>query len=240
MTSTANSIANNIAALTASIRGFERRYGRAEGSVGLLAVSKRHGAESIRAAYAAGVRDFGESYLQEGEGKIGALGELDICWHFVGPLQSNKTRGVAEQFDWVHSVDREKTARRLSEQRPSRLAPLNVCVQVRMSDEAGKSGVAPDALPALCDTIAALPGLKLRGLMAIPAVSEQMAEQRSVFQTLAGHFTRLQARFPDMDTLSMGMSNDYEAAIAEGATLIRVGTAIFGPRLASSPADVGG
>ena len=221
-------IAENIAALSESMREFEARYGLPPASVKLLAVSKRHGAASIRRAAAAGIRDFGENYLREAERKIDELADLDLCWHFIGPIQANKTRGIAARFDWVHSVDREKIARRLNDQR--RQGVLKVCVQVKLSNEETKSGVALDGTEALCDTVAALPNLELRGLMAIPAPLGEFQAQRRCFRTLADEFRRLREKHPAMDTLSMGMTDDFEAAIAEGSTMIRLGTAIFGPR----------
>ena len=224
------SIADNIASLDQCIRGFEEKYQRPQGSVKLLAVSKKQPIESIRQAAAAGIRDFGENYLQEAEPKITELLGLDPIWHFIGPIQTNKTRGIAEQFDWVHSVDRDKIARRLNEQRPESCVPLNVCVQVNLSGEASKSGTRPSECGHLCDYIATLPRLELRGLMAIPAALPDQRSQRECFSELATVFRDLQLRIPSMDTLSMGMSNDFEAAIAEGSTLIRLGTAIFGPR----------
>lgn len=216
--------------LSARIREFERRYGRTADSVKLLAVSKKHPAEKIRQAYAAGISNFGENYLQEALDKMESLDDLDLCWHFIGPIQSNKTRGIAEHFDWVHSVDREKIARRLNEQRQEAGTQLNVCVQVNLSSESSKSGTDFDGLSALCASIAGLANLKLRGLMAIPAALTEFDAQRQCFHRLALEFTRLAQQFPSMDTLSMGMSNDYEAAIAEGSTLIRIGTGIFGMR----------
>lgn len=176
------------------------------------------------------MRDFGENYLQEALVKIEALRGLDICWHFIGPMQSNKTRPIAEHFDWVHSVDRAKIARRLSEQRPTNLPPLQICLQVNVSDEASKSGVKLEELPPLVQAVRALPNLVLRGLMAIPEVSNNPEVQRSAFSKLHDALVELQALAPTMDTLSMGMSADLEAAIAEGATMVRVGTDIFGPR----------
>lgn len=210
------------------IRECERRWRRPPGSVRLLAVSKRFGPRLVREAAAAGVADFGESYLQEATGKIAALGDLALRWHFVGPLQANKTGGVARRFDWAHSVDREKTAARLDRQRAG--APLDVCVQVRLSDGAGRSGVPLDGAPALCAAVDALPNLRLRGLMGMPEPAAGLDEQRRRFAPLAALFRRLRRDFPAMDTLSMGMSADFDAAIAEGATLIRLGSAVFGPR----------
>lgn len=223
-------IADNISKIFDRIHGFEQRYQRPEGSVTLLAVSKKQPIEAIRAAYAAGIRDFGENYLQEAESKIQALADLDLCWHFIGPIQSNKTRPIAELFHWVHSVDRLKVARRLSEQRTDSLPPLNVCVQVNLSDEDSKSGVAMAEVEELCEQISRLDRLALRGLMAIPAPEHDFERQRAVFHALASLFQHLSKRFPRFDTLSMGMSGDYEAAIAEGSTMVRIGTALFGER----------
>ncbi|MBY6017647.1 YggS family pyridoxal phosphate-dependent enzyme [Halomonas denitrificans] len=204
--------------------------GRVGESITLLAVSKTKPAEMIREAYLAGARDFGENYLQEGVDKIDALQDLDIRWHFIGPLQSNKTRPVAERFDWIHSVDRLKIAQRLSEQRPSDKAPLNVCIQVNISAEQSKSGVSPAQLPELAAAVAALPGLQLRGLMAIPAPESDPERQRQALAQMKQLFDALQAEHPGLDTLSMGMSDDLEAAVAEGSTMVRIGTAIFGTR----------
>lgn len=226
------SVAENLQKIDDQIRGYEHLYGRSANSVRLLAVSKQQSIAKIQEAAAAGVRDFGENYLQEAESKIAALVQLNLTWHFIGPIQSNKTKLIAELFDWVHSVEREKIARRLSDQRPDGMPPLNVCVQVNLSGEASKSGVALAECDALCDQIVLLPGLKLRGLMAIPAPLSDLTEQREAFAPLAERFSRLQRLHPDMDTLSIGMSNDFEAAIAEGSTQVRLGTAIFGPRQA--------
>ncbi|SDG30438.1 hypothetical protein SAMN05216571_1095 [Onishia taeanensis] len=207
--------------------------GRAPQAAELLAVSKTKPAAMIREAHGLGQRQFGENYLQEALDKQSELADLDdITWHFIGPLQSNKTRQVAEHFDWVHSVDREKIARRLAEQRPADLPPLNVCLQVNISDEPSKSGVTLEALEPLAETVLSLPGIRLRGLMAIPAPSDGLDEQRAPFARLREALEALKARFPDaeLDTLSMGMSDDLEAAVAEGATLLRLGTALFGAR----------
>lgn len=223
-------IAENIAALSQQIRDLERDSARAEDSVSLLAVSKRHSVDSIRAAAACGQTDFGENYLQEAESKILELADLSLNWHFIGPIQSNKTRGIAAAFDWVHSVDRSKIAQRLSDQRPQDKEPLNICVQVNVSREESKSGVDFKEVAELCANIDGLPSLRLRGLMAIPAALETYDEQRACFQQLATLFKSLQEKHRDMDTLSMGMSNDFPAAIAEGSTMVRLGTAIFGPR----------
>ncbi|MGY4879231.1 YggS family pyridoxal phosphate-dependent enzyme [Vreelandella aquamarina] len=199
----------------------------------LLAVSKTKPASMIREAWAAGQRAFGENYLQEALDKQAELTDLsDIEWHFIGPLQSNKTRAVAEHFAWVHSVDRLKIAKRLSEQRPAGSAPLNVCLQVNISGEETKSGVLPEALGELAAEVARLPHLRLRGLMAIPAPADTLEAQRQPLAALRAAFERLKSDLPDapLDTLSMGMSDDLEAAILEGATQVRLGTAIFGAR----------
>lgn len=201
--------------------------GRAPDAVELLAVSKTFGVDAIRAAATAGQRAFGESYVQEALLKIAALADLSLTWHFIGPLQRNKTRTVAEHFDWVHGVDRAIIAQRLNDARPATLPPLNVCVQVNVSGEASKSGVAPADLPALVHAVAQMPRLRLRGLMAIPAPSANADQQRAQFRLLRQLRDGLDI---PLDTLSMGMSDDLEAAIAEGATLVRVGSAIFGWR----------
>ncbi|MFM0003911.1 YggS family pyridoxal phosphate-dependent enzyme [Paraburkholderia sediminicola] len=206
--------------------------GRDTRSVHLLAVSKTFPAEDVRAAYNAGQRAFGENYVQEALTKIETLADLraTLEWHFIGPLQSNKTRPVAEQFDWVHSVDRLKIAQRLSEQRPDNLPPLNVCLQVNISGEASKSGVSVPEAVEVAQAIAALPKLNLRGLMAIPEPAGGIDEQRVPHRHLRELFERLCNDGLELDTLSMGMSSDLEAAVLEGATIVRVGTAIFGAR----------
>ncbi|CAB3715647.1 Pyridoxal phosphate homeostasis protein [Paraburkholderia phenoliruptrix] len=206
--------------------------GRDARSIALLAVSKTFPAEDVRAAHAAGQRAFGENYVQEALTKIEALADLraSLEWHFIGPLQSNKTRPVAEHFDWVHSVDRLKIAQRLSEQRPDALPPLNVCLQVNISGEASKSGVSVDEAMQVARDIAALPRLRLRGLMAIPEPAGGIDEQRVPHRRLRELFERLHSDGLALDTLSMGMSSDLEAAVLEGATIVRVGTAIFGAR----------
>jgi pyridoxal phosphate enzyme (YggS family) len=206
----------------------EREAQRPEGSVVLIAVSKKHSAEAIRALHALGQRDFAENYVQEALAKQALLQDLDLIWHFIGPIQSNKTAQIAAHFDWVHSVDRLKIAERLSAQRPEGLPPLNVCIQVNISAEATKSGVSLEALPVLVKAIAALPNLRLRGLMAIPAVSIDETTLRAPFALLHSALKSLNCR--SLDTLSMGMSEDLEAAILEGATQVRVGTALFGAR----------
>ena len=204
--------------------------GRNAAEVRLLAVSKTWPADSVREAAAAGQRAFGENYVQEGAEKVDALAGLGLEWHFIGPLQSNKTRLVANRFAWVHSIDRLKIAERLSAQRDVHLPPLAVCIQVNVSGEASKSGVAPDELPALAHAVAALPRLRLRGLMAIPEPTSDVALQRARFAALRALRDRLNDEGLALDTVSMGMSDDLEAAIAEGSTMVRVGTAIFGSR----------
>lgn len=204
--------------------------GRGSDCAHLLAVSKTFPAEAIREAHAAGQIGFGESYVQEAIPKLAELAHLPLEWHFIGPLQSNKTRVVAEHFLWVHSVDRDKIARRLSEQRPAHLPPLNVCIQVNVSGEASKRGVDPEAALALAATVANLPRLRLRGFMAIPEPTPDVTLQRTRFREVARLLARGQALGLALDTLSMGMSGDLEAAILEGATIVRVGTAIFGAR----------
>ncbi|PZQ36493.1 MAG: YggS family pyridoxal phosphate-dependent enzyme, partial [Ectopseudomonas oleovorans] len=195
--------------------------------IGLLAVSKTKPAEAIREAHAAGLRDFGENYLQEALEKQTQLADLPLIWHFIGPIQSNKTRPIAEHFDWVHSVDRLKIAQRLSEQRPAHLPALNICLQVNISGEDSKSGCSPEELTALARAVVALPNLRLRGLMAIPEPTDDVAAQHAAFARLRQLRDELAL---NLDTLSMGMSHDLEAAIAEGATWVRIGTALFGAR----------
>jgi pyridoxal phosphate enzyme (YggS family) len=218
----------------ARIARAERESGRAPGSVQLLAVSKAFSAESVRSLARLGQRHFGESYLQEALHKQAALTDLQLVWHFIGPLQSNKTRGVAEHFSWAHSVDRSKIARRLSGQRPGALPPLNVCLQVNLSGETSKSGVTPQGLAALAEEVSQLPALRLRGLMSIPAPTSDTGAQREAFRRLRNLFEDLSARGLELDTLSIGMSADLEAAVAEGATIVRIGTALFGPRSRSA------
>lgn len=222
-----STIETMIAKVRARIREAAQACGRDPEQVRLLAVSKTHPAAAIRAAYACGQVDFGENYLQEALAKQQELADLPLRWHFIGPIQSNKTRAIATHFDWVHSVDRLKIAQRLAEQRPEELPPLNICLQVNVSGEASKSGCAPEELPALAEGAAQLPRLKLRGLMAIPEPTDDVAAQRAAFARLR----ELQAGLPyELDTLSMGMSHDLESAIAEGATWVRIGTAVFGAR----------
>ena len=222
-----STIADNIGLVSQRIRAAADAVQRDANSIHLLAVSKTKPAQAVREAYAAGMHDFGENYLQEALGKQAELTDLPLSWHFIGPIQSNKTRAIAENFAWVHSVDRLKIAQRLSEQRPAELPPLNICIQVNVSGEASKSGCTPSDLPALANAIGALPRLKLRGLMAIPEPTEDRAAQDAAFAMVRD----LQAGLNlPLDTLSMGMSHDLESAIAQGATWVRIGTALFGAR----------
>jgi pyridoxal phosphate enzyme (YggS family) len=212
------------------IESAARQAGRDPAGIRLVAVSKQQTVADIRAVAEAGQCDFGESYAQEAVPKIEALRDLKLTWHFIGRLQGNKTRSIAEHFDWVHTLDRERIADRLNEQRPAKLSPLNVCIQVQLQTEARKGGVQPDEVEPLARHIAQLPGLRLRGLMCIPAPTDSSAEQQSVFARLADCARDLRAAGITTDTLSMGMSGDFEAAIAAGSNLVRVGTAIFGTR----------
>jgi PLP dependent protein len=224
-------IAERLARLHDHIAVTARRYGRDPAGVGIVAVSKRQPADVIRTAAAAGHTDFGENYVQEALDKIDDLAsETGLSWHFIGPIQSNKTRPVAEHFAWVHSLERDKTAHRLSEQRPPQLPPLNVCIQVNLSGETSKAGVIPQALPALAATLSELPRLRLRGLMTLPAPETDFERQRVPFRQLRALLDELNLAGHALDTLSMGTSADFEAAIAEGATLVRIGTGLFGPR----------
>ena len=222
-----STIADNLGLVSQRIRAAAAAAQRDPDSVHLLAVSKTKPAQAVREAYAAGLRDVGENYLQEALSKQAELTDLPLSWHFIGPIQSNKTRAIAEHFAWVHSVDRLKIAQRLSEQRPAELPPLNICIQVNVSGEASKSGCTPADLPALANAISALPRLTLRGLMAIPEPTDDRAAQDAAFATVRD----LQASLNlPLDTLSMGMSHDLESAIAQGATWVRIGTALFGAR----------
>jgi len=228
------SISTNLQQVSQALAGFAQDAGRNPQEIVLLAVSKTFGADAVIAAAQAGQRAFGENYVQEAVDKIAAVRQaapgLALEWHFIGPLQSNKTKPVAEHFDWVHAVDREKIAQRLSDQRPSNLPPLNICLQVNVSGEASKSGVAPADLPALAQAVVALPNLRLRGLMAIPEPAATLAAQREPFAQLRKLQEQLRAEGIETDTLSMGMSADMQAAILEGASIVRIGTAIFGKR----------
>lgn len=228
-----NDIAHNLAQVRDKISAAATRCGRASEEVTLLAVSKTKPASAVAEAVAAGQRAFGENYVQEGVDKIRHFQEMGVSgleWHFIGPLQSNKSRLVAEHFDWCHTVDRLRIASRLSEQRPATLAPLNILIQINISDEASKSGIALGELDALAAQVAELPGVRLRGLMAIPAPVSDYERQFAVAQQMAVAFDALKARYPTVDTLSLGMSDDMDAAIAAGSTMVRIGTAIFGAR----------
>ena len=212
------------------IRNAAIAAGRDPGTVTLVAVTKAQTAESARLAATAGVTDFGENYLKEALAKMDQLAELKLRWHFIGAIQSNKTRAIAERFEWVHSVDRLNVARRLSEQRPFHAPPLNVCIQVALVPEPTKGGVSSDELPALALAVAGLPRLRLRGLMCLPPPQPTPNDERAVFARLRAALQDLNAGGLKLDTLSMGMSADFESAIAEGATLVRIGTALFGSR----------
>jgi pyridoxal phosphate enzyme (YggS family) len=221
-------ISRNLNLVRQQIRDYCRIAKRREDSVLLLAVSKTKPAEDIVEAYRAGQRHFGESYCQEALKKQAELGAYDITWHFIGPIQSNKTKLLAAHFDWVHSVDSFKVAKRLNDQRPADMPPLNVCLQVNISGEASKSGISLGELPVLCEQVATMPRLRLRGVMAIPAPESDFERQRQPYRTLCEAVQRLER--PDLGTFSFGMSDDLKAAILEGATIVRIGTALFGAR----------
>ncbi len=223
-------ILSNLQAVQRAIAAAARAAGRSADSVLLLAVSKTFPADAVRTAWQGGQTAFGENYLQEALDKIGVLRELPLEWHFIGPIQSNKTRPIAENFAWVHSVERLKIAQRLSAQRPPQLPPLNLCLQVNVSGEPSKSGVAPDEVLALAQAVAQLPQIRLRGLMAIPAPATGEAAQRAPFAQMRAMLAELNRHGLQLDTLSMGMSHDFAAAIAEGATIVRIGTSVFGSR----------
>lgn len=221
---------SNLAAVNKKIRAAENKYHRADGSVRLLAVSKKQNIEKIKLAVEAGQTCFGESYLQEALSKINTLKNDSIEWHFIGGIQANKTRAIAENFAWAHGVSRYNIAERLHQQRPKHLPPLNVCIQINISEEPSKQGILVSELPELAGAIIQLDRLKLRGLMVIPAYTENFTEQRKIYRTVANIQRTLIAQGFELDTLSMGMSHDFEAAIAEGSTIVRIGTAIFGER----------
>jgi pyridoxal phosphate enzyme (YggS family) len=229
-----STIVHNLQAVDALIVAAAAAAERPRAAIALLAVSKTFPAEAVLEAIGAGQRTFGENYLQEALDKIAAVSAAQpgvaVEWHFIGPIQSNKTRPIASHFDWVHTVDRLKIAQRLAEQRPDGLAPLNICLQVNISGEASKSGVTPEELPALAQAVAQLPNLRLRGLMAIPEPEADASKQRAAFARVRALYEQLRADGLALDTLSMGMSGDMAAAIAEGATIVRIGTAIFGAR----------
>ncbi len=223
-------VTENLPVIRDLLASAAKEAGRDPDSVRLLAVSKRQPLERVVELAAAGQRDFGENHVQEALDKMPDLDAFPIAWHFIGTLQSNKTKAVATHFDWVHAVDRVKIAKRLSDQRPEELGDLNVCLQVNIDDETSKSGVRPDELNALATACAELPRLRLRGLMCLPAIREDIDEQRKPFAELRRLKDELAESGIEMDTLSMGMSGDFKAAIIEGATIVRVGTALFGPR----------
>ncbi|EPJ51761.1 MAG: alanine racemase domain-containing protein [Osedax symbiont Rs2] len=224
------SIANNLTQVRTAIANACQGAHRPADKVQLLAVSKTRNSAQLLELYRAGQTHFGENYLQEALDKIAALSQYPLIWHFIGPIQSNKTRAIAENFSWVHSVDRLKIARRLAEQRPAHLPPLNICIQVNISVEANKAGCCIEQTADLISQIAELPNLKLRGLMAIPKATKEPLEQQQAFAALAGLLSQCQQQHPSLDTLSMGMSADIVPAIEQGATIVRVGTALFGPR----------
>ena len=231
-------IASRLEAVNARIARVAQSIDRQPDEITLLVASKTHPAERLREAWLAGQTIFGENYLQEALAKMPALADLPIEWHFIGPIQSNKTKRIAEHFVWVHSVDRAKIADRLSKDRSESLPPLQICLQVNVSGEASKSGVAPEEVANLAAHVVHLPHLKLRGLMAVPELTTATALQRSQFHMLWELFDRLKRDGYELDTLSMGMSEDMDIAIAEGATLVRVGTAIFGPRRYPIPEEL--
>jgi len=230
LSGTAGTPCERLQAVQARIARAVSESGRDAATVGLLAVSKTFDAAAVRGMAACGQREFGENYVQEALDKQAQLRDLPLEWHFVGPIQSNKTRAIAEHFSWVHSVDRLKIAERLSAQRPPGLPLLQVCIEVNVSGEASKGGVAPAELPVLAGAVSKLPGLQLRGLMAIPAPTPDVAAQRAAFRQVREQFDALRACGYPLDTLSMGMSGDLEAAILEGATIVRIGSALFGER----------
>lgn len=228
-------ITEHLTTLRARVQAATRAAGRGASCVTIVAVSKQQAAAAVEAAYRAGQRDFGENYLQEAEAKIAAVRHDDIRWHFIGRVQANKTRAVAQSFDWVHTVDRERIARRLAEQRPAHAPPLNVLIQVNLRGEAQKGGVAPEALEALAAAIRPLDRLALRGLMTIPPADAGADATRADFERLRALRDELNRAGHTLDTLSMGMSADFELAIAAGSTCVRIGTAIFGTRPAARP-----
>ena len=224
----------NIESLLEKLRKYEQRYRRKEFSVNLLAVSKRQSIHCIQNAFENGLTHFGENYASEAIEKMDGLRDYPITWHFIGPIQANKTRLLAENFDWIQSVDREKIAHRLNDQRPIEKKPLNICVQVKISDEPNKAGISMSQLHPLCVLVDSLPRLRLRGLMAIPAPKTGLRAQQSVYKPLKETFNQLKSEFLTLDTLSIGMSADFEAAIAQNSNLVRIGTSLFGKRSESA------
>lgn len=230
MTDSTSSTAFSLERVTQELREFEKKHARASGSVNLLAVSKRKPISAILEAMSAGQRSFGENYVDEGVEKIQTIDDRSIDWHFIGAIQSRKCGQIAEHFSWVHGVDRLKVATRLSNARPTDAPPLNICLQVNLDGEASKAGIPESEIQELALACSVLPGVKVRGLMAIPAPRNNFNDQREVFARLRNALSSLKNELPELDTLSMGMSADMEAAVAEGATIVRVGTAIFGAR----------
>lgn len=230
MSKNTSSIAQSIHGIRRKISTLEHRHARNPGSVHLLAVSKRKPVSAIREAMAAGQRAFGENYVDEAVAKIHAIDDPDLEWHFIGAIQSRKCASIAQYFQWAHGVDRLKVASRLSAQRPQDMPALNICLQVNLDNESGKAGVPINEVPALMQACLPLERIRIRGLMAIPAPRVTLEDQRHVFTQLHQCFSSLQVDYPEIDTLSMGMSGDMEAAVAEGATIVRIGTAIFGIR----------
>ena len=236
LTQTQNDLATRYRALIERLHAAEDRFDRTEGSVCLVAVSKTYPAQDICTVAGEGQQDFGENQVQDALGKIPELADLDCTWHFIGPIQSNKCRDIAYNFDWVHSIDRLKIARRLSELRPSGMPQLNVLLQVNLQNEVSKAGISPDAVKDLVNALSELPNIHLRGLMAIPSPEEVVERQRAIFASLRELQSTVNEELgTEMDCLSMGMTNDLEAAVAEGATHVRIGTAIFGPRQRHGP-----
>ena len=227
---TTQNLASNLKTVRKQITDSENRYHRNVGDVCLIAVSKTRSAQEILDLAALGQLHFGENYVQEAIDKITEITDIELIWHFIGPIQKNKTKLIAENFSWVHSIDRESVAVRLNNQRPATLPALNVCLQINIDNEQSKSGISPTKLLPLAKTVQTLPNLKLRGLMAIPSAREGFEQQSSAFKKMADLLNELKQHKLDVNTLSMGMSNDYQAAIASGSTMVRIGTAIFGPR----------
>jgi len=225
-----NNIEKSLAQINQLIQRTEKNFNRPPGSVQLIAVSKTKPVESIRTAIVCQQADFAENYVQEAIDKMASIGHVGLTWHFIGPVQSNKTRPIAAHFDWVHSIDRIKIAKRLNDMRPRQKPPLNICIQVNTSAEETKFGIDPDQLTDIAQYCASLPQIRLRGLMALPAPCSDFEQQRLPFRRLREMFIELQSFVPTIDTLSMGTSQDMEAAIAEGSTMVRIGSAIFGPR----------
>lgn len=227
---TTTTLANNYQITKENVSLFEKRYHRQSGDVCLIAVSKTRSVEEIRSISTLGQKHFGENYVQEAIDKITKITDIPLVWHFIGPIQKNKTKLIAEHFNWVHSIDREVIATRLSNQRPASLPKLNVCLQINIDNEDSKSGINADEIMQLASIVSNQPNLVLRGLMAIPSATDDETKKTLSFEKMAALFKKLKSQYDSIDTLSMGMSNDYELAIANGSTMIRIGTALFGPR----------